>query len=389
MTRNSDDQTTNSPTTDERDDAGAQIGRALVVALRLAWVLVRLAVTGVLVAARWVTDADRRRRLHRWLLLEGDRWTIVWLLVGGIGLLCLLLCLLGVVGVARGTFVATTFGAVISGLFSFVPIVIAVNQLVVNRVFGTPEQVRSQIRDVDAFREQIERQHPSLSISPTEPAGFLQAAVEVVADRADRLEAAVADDDTEAANAARAYVAVIRRQTAEVRRRLDGTHQDLFEILPAMMGDSYSRNVNEARRLGRLDDGLSDRARERLADLEDVFVSLDVLRQYFKALYLTQELSYLSRLVGYTGVGSFVVAVFVIMAYANGQPLAGHPLLLYVLFSGAVAVVTLPFAVLLSFVLRIATIAQRTAAPGAFTPRRETPPHTTHREEGDTRSETD
>lgn len=358
------------------------VGRALLVGGRLLAILVRVVVTGLVVFAMALATPERRARVRRWFLLSGDRWTIVWLFVGTVGTVTFVLGLVDSIGVASGTFVGTVFGGVISGLFSFVPIVIAVNQLTVSRVFGTPAQVREEIEDVDAFRREIEGRHPELPVSPTEPAPFLGVAIETVGDRVDALERAIADADAGVRDDVEAFVAVVRAQVTDVRERLDGSNQRLIAVLPAMMGDSYSRNVNDARRLREsLGGDLPADAREVLADLEDIFVSLDVLRQYYKALYLSQELSYLSRLVAYTGTGSFLVCVAVITAFAHGQPFGGHPLLLDALLSLSVAIVTLPFAVLLSFVVRVATIAKRTAAPGGFTPRRETPAYATHRDE--------
>lgn len=371
--------------TDDTDPESPDFVRVLRYGLALfvqfAWLLARLLVVGAGVLVAVLADPDRRTRLRRWFLLEGDRWHIVWLIVGSVTLITYVLSVLGVVGVANGSFVATTFGAFISGLFSFVPIVVAVNQLTVSRVFGTPSQVREQIEDVDAFRAEIENQHPGQAVSPTEPAGFLRMAIEVVTDHVDDLERSVENAPEDVETAVDSFVEVVRAQAGDVTERLDGGHQRLIEILPAMMGDSYSRNVNDARRIREtFGEDLPTGARTVLVEIEDAFVALDVLRQYFKALYLTQELPHLSRLVGYTGVGSFLVSVLVIMAFANGQPLGGHPLLLDGLLSLAVATVVLPFAVLLSFVVRVATIAKRTAAPGAFTPRRETPAYATHRE---------
>lgn len=362
-------------------DGRHPVVRAAALSVRLLWFAARVAVAGGVVAAKLATDPARRARLRRWLLLSGDRWRIAALMVGTVGLGTFLLSLVDAVGVAEGSFVATVFGAVISGLFSFVPIVVAVNQLTVARLFGSPEQVREQVDDVATFRREFERDHPEVSVSPTEPAPFLGVAVEVVAGQADALAAAADSLEGRPRAAVDAYVGVVRAQVADVRTHLDGSHQRLIEILPPMMGDSYSRNVNDARRIReRFSEELPGAARDQLAELEESFVALDVLRQYFKALYLTQELSYLSRFIGYTGVGAFLVATLVIMAFANGQPMGGHPVLLDGLLSLAFAAVFVPFAVLLSFLLRVATIAKRTAAPGTFTPHRETPDYATHRD---------
>jgi hypothetical protein len=140
-----------------------------------------------------------------------------------------------------------------------------------------------------------------------------------------------------------------------------------------MMGDSYSRNVTDARRLATdYEDVLPSRARDLLVDLRELSVSMDVLRQYFKALYVQQELATLSRLIAYTGVASFVVSVFLTLLFARGTPLVGV-VPLEALISVSLGIAFSPFAVLVSYMVRIATIVQRTTAPGAFTPRRETP----------------
>lgn len=365
-----------------REPADRRVASVAAVVASVVAVFVRLLLAGLLLGVSAVLNPERRARAQRWVLLDGNRWLLVALLVGSLVAGTFLLSLTDVVGVAEGAFVATTFGAAISGLFSFVPIVITVNQLTVSRLFGSPEQVRAQIDDVDALRREFGGRHPSQSVCPTEPAQFLALALEVVDDRVDALERAVADAGPEATAAIEEFADIVHAQTDHVGARLDGTDIRLIQVLPAMMGDSYSRNVNDVRHLrSTFADDLSLDATAVLDDLEESFIALDVLRQYYKALYLTQELSHLSRLIGYTGIGAFVVATLVIMAFANGQPMGGQPLLLDALLSVAFGVVFLPFAVLLSFILRVATIAKRTAAPGTFTPRRETPAHATHRGE--------
>jgi hypothetical protein len=364
------------------DRLGTAVVRAAGLSLRLGRLVARAAGVGLLVAVAVLADPERRARLRRWFLLDGDRWLIAGAGAAVVFLVTLLLGLTDVVGVTQPGFVTSMLGGVISGLFSFVPIVVTVNQLTVSQVVGSPDELRSEIHSVDRFRSEIEAMHPEETVSSTEPASFLATAIEVVADHADCLEAELERPgvDPAAAEAVEAYLAVIREQSRHVEQRLDDAHLRLIELLVPMMGDSYSRNLNDARQLRHeFGDGLTQRAGVLLEELEQVFVELDVLRQYFKSLYVQQELSYLSRMVGYVGVGSFLISVFTVMLFANGQPLSAHPLLLDLLVSLVIATATLPFTVLVSFVVRVATIAQRTAASGAFTPRRETPEHSTHR----------
>lgn len=346
---------------------------------RVLWTALRVLAGGLAVGAAYLADPDRRARARRWLLLEANRWTLVALLVGAVFVATFLLAVVDVVGVLEPGFVTTMFSGIISGLFSFVPIVVAVNQLTVSRVFGSPGDHRRDIDSVDELRATVEAL-AGTGVSPTEPAPFVQVVVGAVTDRVAALERTLEDDDSEATAAVERYLAVVRAQCAHVEARLDDHHHRLIEVVLPLMDDSYSRNLNDTRRIrAAYGDDLPGEATDLLDEFEELFLALDVLRQYFKGLYIQQELSYLSRLVGYTGVGGFLVAVFLIMTFANGQPLAGHPVVLEAVVSLAVALATVPFAVLVSFVIRVAAITQRTAAPGAFTPRRETAEYGTHR----------
>jgi len=347
------------------------------VAGQVLFVAGRALVLGLALAVLYVTDASRRTQARRWLLLEGNRWTIIAGLVGLVFAGSCLLGFTGVIGSAEDSVVTSLFGGVVSGLFSFVPIVVAVNQLTVSQLFATPEDLRERIDSVHDFRVSIEGMLPGEPVSPTEPARFLGAVVEIVSQRATALPQACMElDDGDLAERIDEYVDVIDVQTTELDTRLGEQNLRLIRVLLPMMGDSYSENVNVAREIqDEHGDVLSDSANEILADLRDLFVAMDVIRQYYKALYLQQELSHLSRLIAYSGITSLLVSVFQILAFANGAPLPNHPFLLHVIVSASLAVAFSPFAVLFSFILRIATIVKRTAAPGAFTPKRETPAH--------------
>lgn len=370
-----------------RDDAWpARAGRVLettgrVVAVLASWLLTaaKVVAVGLTLAAAYVANADRRARARRWFLLKGDRWRLVHGFVLVVFVVTFALALLDYVGVREPSFVATMFSSVIGGLFSFVPIVVTVNQLAVSQVFGSPEDLRAEIDSVDGLRSTIERMHPEATTASTEPAAFLRMAFEVLEDRADALEAAVPEEETMTRMSTEVYLDVVRAQVRDVEEALDDRNHPLIDVLVPMMGDSYSRALNDTRRLRASFVDLSPTAVAVLDDFETLYVELDVLRQYFKSLYIQQELSYLSRQVGYTGILGFLVAAGLVMGFGNGQPLPNHPLALDFLISIAMAIVALPFAVLVSFVLRVATIAQRTAASGTFTPTRETAQHAHHR----------
>lgn len=363
-------------------DALTLLFRALVLTGTFLWTAARALGVGIVTLGAVLNDRDRKNGIRRWVLLEGNRWTLTWAIVAATFIATFLLAYFGIIGVSNRSFVSGMFGAVISGLFSFVPIVIAVNQLTVSQLFDSPDGMRAEIESVREFRENIEARKDGLGVAPTEPGPFVLDIAELVVDRAHELHAlATETEHQQFRERVNTYVEVVLAQMAEIEHDLDGTNQPLIEVLEPIMGDGYSKNITEARNI-RHTFGVdaSDRAGELLEEMEELFIDLDVARSYFKALYVQQELSRLSRYIGYTGLASFFVSLFLITLFANGVPLGGHPVLLDGLLSISLALVTLPFAVLIAFLIRVATIAKRTAAPGAFTPLGEKPDYVQHRE---------
>jgi hypothetical protein len=343
--------------------------------VRFLWVVGWLIVVSSTVAFSYLTERERRIRARRWLLLDGNRWAITGGLVGSVFVVALVAGLTDVVGISKAGFITNLFGGIISGLFSFVPIVVAVNQLTISELFGTPTRLRERIESVREFRGTVEERLPDVAVSPTDPGKFLAVAARVLASDAESLrEAGSEAGDAKLRERIDEYVDSVVGQTEQLKARTEGEDDPLIEVLLPMMGDGYAENINAARRIqSECADTLTARANNLLDDLREMYVGMSILRQYYKALYIQQELARLSRLIVYSGLASFLVSAFLILTFADGAPPGGHGLGMLVFVSAAFGVAFAPFAVLFSFILRIATIAKRTAAPGAFTPRGETP----------------
>ncbi|WP_242695476.1 hypothetical protein [Halomontanus rarus] len=382
-------------TDDSSPDSGgvASVGLSLAsaamrVTVGVLAVLVRVLRAGVGTAYRRLTDTDSRDRARRWLLLEGDRWTIVVGFVVGIFGIALVLGISDVIGVRESRFVTTMFSTMIAGLFSFIPIVVSVNQLIVSRLFGTPDRLTERIDSVHEFRARVESQTTGDGVSPTEPAPFLARLAGTLGERADSLVTVCGSSDGSESDPARESegggdgedrspaleaVCAFAERTSDhaetLGTQLTGTTTSVFAVVMPTMDHDYAASANEARRLrSRFDEDLSDRVTRSLSELRELYVTADATRQYFTTMYLQQELARLSRLITYSGTAALLLSTLVIMIYASGYPPVAHEGPLLVLVSLALAVAFSPLAVLFAYVVRIATILKRTSAPGAFTP---------------------
>ncbi len=359
--------------TDDNDRLSVHALRIVGAFLKVTF---RMLFVGIRVFVSTLSNGENHLRARRWLLLEANRWTIIKALVVGVFATTFVLGLTDVIGVRESGFVTTMFSTIIAGLFSFVPLVIAINQLTASRVLRSPDRLRDRVDGVQSFRRDVETMLPNVSVSTTDPAGFLRLMYRAIAERATSLEATCAEcPDAACRQAVREYASEVLDRTDSVRDHLDGDLR-LWSVLLPVMNDNYSKQHNQTRRLRETyADVLPPDGDDLLEEIQELFVSVDVTRQYFKTVYLQQELARLSRQIAYSGGLAFLVSTFVIMLYATGYPPIVSEVLLLLLVTVSLAIAFSPFAILFAYIVRIATILKRTSAPGAFTPKGERPPH--------------
>lgn len=309
---------------------------------------------------------------RQWFLLEGDRRVIIGGLLATVFFGSVVLGLTRVIGVRNGTFVTTMFSTIIAGLFSFVPIVIGTNQLALARLFGapgTPDSIRGKFDSLRTFRANVEALAPDVTVAPTESARFLAVVVRTIEEQICEVHEAVADGTNPGLQReVDEYLHAVLEEVEGVSDRLRGEDPSLFEMLVVLMGEDFSELINAARRVQvmRAED-LSATAEESLDELIEALVAADVLREYFKIVYFQQELAKLSRLLAYSGIAALLTSMLIVMTY-SGETAPGNGTGFLLLIGLSLTIAFSPFAVLFAYVLRIATIVERTAAPGGFAP---------------------
>ena len=308
-------------------------------------------------------------RLRRWLLLDGNRWTVTGLLA------CCVFAFLVVVGTVdpsplgevmrRSDPVETAFSELITGIITGVTLVVTIDQLVLLKQLGSLADHRDRLGDALEFRRDAERLLGD--VSPAEPAQFLRALLTETDARADALREAV-DDDSVGQQVA-AFTVEHDVNTDTVADRLTGARYLEFSALRAALDYNYAYRVHEARRLEREHgDELPSEARDALEAFIDALTLFGPAREHVRGLYFQNELVRLSRVVLAAAIPALAVTIsmvlFVDTVDVTGTTLGVSHLL--VLVSAAATLAVTPFLLLVSYVFRIVTITQRTLTTGPF-----------------------
>ncbi|MFC7068914.1 hypothetical protein [Halobaculum lipolyticum] len=315
---------------------------------------------------RATDPAGAAERLRRWTLLDGRRSVVAAVpVVATVGVV-FGLGAVGVLGVTGSGPVSSLFGAVITGVFTLVSIVLAINQLVLSRVFGSPNDLTDRMAGNLSFRDRVARATDG-DLPPTDPQDFLGAVVDGLGERADDLGDRV---DADSADQLTALATDVGEYAADLTERLDGEDFGTFDVLSTVLRDDYSDTLRAARNRRR-DGDLDDATAAALDDIVALLRTVGIARQYLKTVYIQQELAALSRTLLYLSFPSLVAAVCTLLLYARsgGPPIGGTALLAVV--AVAVGVTVSPLATLGAHVLRLATIARLTSTVGPFTPREE------------------
>ncbi|WP_168215999.1 hypothetical protein [Halorussus marinus] len=256
------------------------------------------------------------------------------------------------------------FSSMLGALITGVTLVVTINQLVLSQEtgpLGDQHQRMSNAMDVRKYVADLIGGTP-----PADPSSFLAALVRQSRDRAEAFRDAVADATSEDLREETAVLTGdVIENAAVVDARLDGAQFGTFDVLSAALSFNYSWKVFHAERIDEEYD-LTDDQRAVLDELRTALVMFAPAREHVKTLYFQWALVDLSRLIMYTAIPAIVVAgVGITFVGPDSFPGAtlGVSNLLWAVSVGFTATVV-PFLLLVSYILRIATVAKRTLAIG-------------------------
>jgi len=308
--------------------------------------------------------------LKHWLLVEANRWALTTVLLG------VSFVFLFVIGqldpaplqeaITSKDPIDTLFQALVTAIITGVTLVVTINQLVLSQELGAVGDQRDRMSGAIEFRRDIES-HMDEEVSPANPTEFFQALLVAVRTNAESLSETIdATTNPELSGELEAFTEELSTNADEVARDLEAAEFGTFEMMSAVFNFNYSLKIYELRRI-RANYDLPQDADTLVDELLEVLEFIGPSREHFKTLYFQWELVNLSRALLYTAVPALLTAVSMVLFFDNPGSLPGTTFGVENILWGACLATTItivPFIILISFILRIATMAKRTLAIG-------------------------
>ncbi len=314
-------------------------------------------------------DTSWRHSVFRWTVIEGNRLTVAGVLLGGIALLLFALLVVNLFPRAPGEPLYLLFSSFLGGNLTLITVVIAINQLVFSRELGSPGDLERRTRNAVEYRDQVQ-DVMDRAVSPVMPGSFLLVLHENLGKRAQSLRETVTDSlDGDLSAEIDELVGALRGDVRTVTRAVDtpGADEQIFGAIAATLGTTQAEQLYDLTRIEtEYDAQLTDEQRELFTSIREHLLHIDVARKYFRTVYITKELSFLSRVLLIVGLPAqlFLAATLAVydLAAIEALPAAG------IVAATLVAMVACfaPLSVLASFVLRLSWVAQRNATVMPF-----------------------
>lgn len=298
--------------------------------------------------------------LLNWLVARGDRWTVI-LCLGIFTFFALLVSgVFGPASVREGLTASDSVETLLQGLvgaiLTGVTLVLSINQLVLSQELGSLGDQRKRMDGAMNFYRDVEDLLDE-EVTSAQPSEFLQRLLEGIVERTERLRSELnRPGNTEEAGLEK--LEELEQQAGRSMQKLSGTEFGTFDVVAATLSFNYSRYLHALR---------SVRYDVDVDDIISLLESFGTAREHVKTLYFQWEMIELSKGIVFTGMPAAILASASILYLNPYGFLLGQTFSMSHFFLATTLVVTLsllPFFVMVSYVLRVATVAKNTLAIG-------------------------
>jgi len=311
-------------------------------------------------------------RLREWIFVSGNRVTLAVMIAIAAGTLYYMLGVMGIIAFVNDDSVTRLAGGLTAGLFSLITIVVTINQLILSQEFTGAGDAHERLNGVLTFRRQI-AEKADVPAAPASPTKFLELLAETMYYRAETLADSVADQDNE--NARQLIIQYANRvhdSTNRMFETFENADFGSFEAVSAAIRYDNAWQMYVAEHLlTEYTESLSPETITILEELQEELELFDVAVEHFKTTYLQRELTQFSRQTMFAGVPAILSSIGLAFLYADWTGAAIEAEYLSVVTPLLITVMILPLGLLVSYVLRIATVTRRTASIGPMVPQKD------------------
>lgn len=300
-----------------------------------------------------------KERFKNWLLLSGNRYSIA---------IVILAIMTGVVllpafsrfhirNISPLWYIAS---ALIGGNITLITVVVAINQVVLSQELESPGSIRDEIeRTADYRAEALDQSAP-----PVEPADFLRLLLQKTAEDARSLDGLLSNTSDGITDR---LLNELPEHCEHCGDQLESSSNKLSSVIVPLLGTDYAVFIRDCYKIQSEQENEDDeQLRERLDTLTSDLENLNIAQQYFTTAFMKEELATLSRVLAYVGI--LAVSLPLALLYQlTTYPTASPPMVgLYLLTLCTVVVGLLPLALLIAFIVRVASITHYTAVITPF-----------------------
>lgn len=321
----------------------------------------------IVLARGWLEWRMFTHRPAEWVLLSGNRLVVTTLILLGIYLVIGSSVAAGFVPLVEETSMLFVLFALISGNFTLIAIVVSLSQFVLARHLETPGEIRNKINEMIRYRQEV-GETAEQSVIPVAPSHFFQTLFESI-----RRELAVIDrrnaqvDDETLQGQLDSVVDGLGTHTQYVIEILQRPETGLRHALYASLSANYERYIHVVWSIqAEQHDQLSASATDALDRLVTTLEQVDIARRTFKSVFIQSELASLSRLLLLIGIPTVVVLTVVMLMFSSGTRPIVPTGSMRLFFPLVIALGLAPIVLLAGYIVRLATVAHRTAAVYPF-----------------------
>ncbi len=313
--------------------------------------------------ARGELGLEEMSQFTQWTLLKGNRQYVAGLILLVSVVFLGVMLTVDILSVRDEAALTRLFSGFVGGNLTLLTVVITINQLIISREFGSPDEINTRIREIMEFRHEVE-QTADAKVSPVTLDRFLDFLIKEIHSHAIILKERIADvPDPDRDDDLHTFADLLITEADEVSTKLEAGERESFHIVYSILDADFTDDLYRAEQLRtRHADSLSNPVNEKLTALISLIEHIGVARQHFKTVYIQRELADLSRKILYMGVPAIVLSVFTVWLYGHPDGVTIEAQLLEVVVVFTTAVALGPLALLVAYVLRITTVTRQTAS---------------------------